>query len=179
VIVLWPDSSDPTRARNDDSLVWRLEDGEDSFLLTADIEGAVERSILANSDELGKKFLKVPHHGGRTSSTAAFREPVHPVIAAISVGEANPYGDPNPETTERILAQGARLYRDGAVTITRDGQSMNAHSFRSSANPCSELSSLHCIPSKSAGLLVLVRNLICSCETSSAELSCCKLGQSL
>ncbi len=43
--VLWPDSSDPARAHNDDSLVLRLEDGKDSFLLTGDIERAVERSI--------------------------------------------------------------------------------------------------------------------------------------
>ncbi|PYU25652.1 MAG: hypothetical protein DMG32_11770 [Acidobacteria bacterium] len=151
VSVLWPDSSDPARARNDDSVVLRLQDGQDSFLLTGDIERAVERSILADGDELAAKFLKVPHHGGRTSSTPAFLEAVHPVVAAISVGEANAYGDPNPETTERILAQGTRLFRtdrDGAVTITTDGQSMNVHSFLSCANPCSELSSSAASPAE-------------------------------
>jgi competence protein ComEC len=142
--VLWPDSSDPARARNDDSLVLRLKDGEDSFLLTGDIERAVERSILANRDELAANFLKVPHHGGKTSSTPAFLDAVHPAIAAISVGEANPFGHPSPDTIERILAEGTRLFRtdrDGAVTITTDGRSMNVRSFLTCAPPCSELSS--------------------------------------
>jgi competence protein ComEC len=145
VSVLWPATSDPARAAsNDDSMVLRLEDGEHSLLLTGDIERPVERSMLAEGDELAADFLKVPHHGGRTSSTPAFLEAVHPTIAAISVGEANPYADPSPEAIARILAQGTRLLRtdrDGAVTITTDGRSMNVRSFLSCATPCSELSS--------------------------------------
>ena len=144
VSVLWPDSSDPARARNDDSLVLRLEDGQNSFLLTGDIERAVERSILANSDELGANFLKIPHHGGKTSSTPEFLEAVHPTIAAISVGEANPFGHPSPDTIERIRAEGTRLLRtdrDGAITAITDGHTMNIHSFLACTSPCSELSS--------------------------------------
>jgi competence protein ComEC len=144
VNVLWPDSSDPARARNDDSLVLRLEDGTDSYLLTGDIERAVERSILANGDEVAANFLKVPHHGGKTSSTPAFLHAVHPAIAAISVGEANPFGHPSADAIERILAEGTRVFRtdrDGAVTVTTDGQSMSVRSFLTCAAPCSELSS--------------------------------------
>jgi competence protein ComEC len=142
--VLWPDSSDPARARNDDSLVLRLEDGNQSFLLTGDIERAVERSILANGDELASNFLKVPHHGGKTSSSPPFLDAVHPAVAAISVGEANPFGHPNPDVVERILAEGTRLYRtdrDGAITAATDGQSLDVRSFLTCARPCSELSS--------------------------------------
>jgi competence protein ComEC len=142
--VLWPDSSDPARARNDDSLVLRLDDGTQSFLLTGDIERAVERSILANGDELSANFLKVPHHGGKTSSTPPFLDAVHPAVAAISVGEANPFGHPNPDVIERILADGTRLYRtdrDGAITAATDGQSLDVRSFLTCARPCSELSS--------------------------------------
>jgi competence protein ComEC len=142
--ILWPDSSDPARARNDDSLVLRLEDGQDSFLLTGDIERAAERSILASGDELATSFLKIPHHGAKTSSTPAFLEAVRPAIAAISVGEANPFGHPSPETIERIRAEGTRLFRtdrDGAITATTDGRSMNIRSFLNCAPPCSELTS--------------------------------------
>jgi competence protein ComEC len=142
--ILWPDSSDPARARNDDSLVLRLEDGQDSFLLTGDIERSVERSILANGDQLASNFLKIAHHGGKTSSTAPFLDAVHPAIAAISVGEANPFGHPSPDAIERILAEGTRLFRtdrDGAVTAATDGRSMNVRSFLSCELPCSELSS--------------------------------------
>jgi competence protein ComEC len=151
VSVLWPASSDPARALNDDSLVLRLEDGADSFLLTGDIERAVERSILANGDEIAANFLKVPHHGGKTSSTPAFLDAVHPAVAAISVGEANPYGHPSPDTLERIRAEGTRLFRtdrDGAVTLATDGKSMNVHSFLTCASPCSELSSSAVTPAE-------------------------------
>ena len=96
VSVIWPDSSDPARAHNDDSVVLRLEDGKDSFLLTGDIERPVERGILTDGDALGADFLKVPHHGAKTSSTQPFLATVHPAIAAISVGEANPFGDSEP-----------------------------------------------------------------------------------
>jgi competence protein ComEC len=140
VSVLWPDSSDPARARNDDSLVLRLEDGVQSFLLTGDIE----RSILANGDLLATNFLKVPHHGGKTSSTPPFLDAVHPTIAAISVGEANPFGHPSPDVVERILAEGTRLYRtdrDGAITASTNGQSLDVSSFLTCVRPCSELSS--------------------------------------
>jgi beta-lactamase superfamily II metal-dependent hydrolase len=111
VTVLWPDSRDPARARNDDSLVLRLEDGKESFLPTGDIERAVERSILANGDGLAANVLKVPQHGGKTSSTPPFLDAVQPAIAALSVGEANPFGHPSPEAVERIVAEGTRLYR--------------------------------------------------------------------
>jgi competence protein ComEC len=121
----------------------RLEDGKESFLLTGAIERAVERSILANDDGLAANFLKVPHHGGKTSSTPPFLEAVHPAIAAISVGEANPFGHPSPDVVDRILAEGTRLYRtdrDGAITATTDGQSLDVRSFLTCARPCSELS---------------------------------------
>ena len=151
VSVLWPDSSDPVRALNDDSLVLRLEDAADSFLLTGDIERAVERRILANGDEIAANFLKIPHHGGKTSSTPAFLDAVHPAIAAISVGEANPYGHPSPDAIERIRAEGTRLFRtdrDGAVTVATDGRSMNVRSFHTCASPCSELSSSAASPAE-------------------------------
>jgi competence protein ComEC len=77
------------------------------------------------------------------SSTPPFLDAVHPAIAAISVGEANPFGHPSPEAVERILAEGTRLYRtdrNGAITATTDGQSLDVGSFLSCARPCSELS---------------------------------------
>lgn len=151
--VLWPDSSDPARARNDDSLVLRLEDGKDSFLLTGDIERAVQRNILANGDDLAANFLKVPHHGGKTSSTAAFLDAVHPAIAAISVGEANPFGHPSQDAIERIEAEGSRLYRtdrDGAITAITDGRSMSIRPFLPCARPCSELTSFADSPAENS-----------------------------
>jgi hypothetical protein len=89
-------------------------------------------------------FSRSPHHGGKTSSTPPFLDAVHPAVAAISVGEANPFGHPSREAVERILAEGTRLYRtdrDGAITASTDGQSLDLRSFLTCARPCSELSS--------------------------------------
>jgi competence protein ComEC len=65
--------------------------------------------------------LVVPHHGSRTSSTAAFIAAVHPEIAAFTPGYLNRFGHPRPEIVERYAAAGARGLRtdyDGALTFT-------------------------------------------------------------
>lgn len=133
--VLWPDRLEPaTTAANDDSLVLRLESGHEALLLTGDIERPVERALGADGDALGADFLKVPHHGSRTSTTEPFLDSVHPRLAAISVGENNPFGHPSAEVLQRIEAEGARLYRtdrDGAVTVLTDGNQLDVRAFRS------------------------------------------------
>ena len=133
VQVLWPDTVQPLQpAANDDSLVLRLQSGNESFLLTGDIERPAERALIENGDALAADFLKVPHHGSRTSSTATFLDSVRPRFAVISVGDNNPFGHPAADVVQRIEAGGARLYRtdrDGAVTILTDGSKLQVLSF--------------------------------------------------
>jgi competence protein ComEC len=133
VRILWPDNDDPVGvASNDDSLVLRLQQGSESFLLAGDIERPVENALLADRDALPAAFLKVPHHGSRTSSTPPFIDAVHPQFAAISVGAFNAYGQPNDDVIERIGAEGAHVYRtdrDGAITTLTDGRSMDVRAF--------------------------------------------------
>jgi hypothetical protein len=62
----------------------------------------------------------VPHHGGRTSSSAGFIKTVNPQIAVISAGRNNSFNHPHKETIERYKAAGVNIYRtdiDGAITI--------------------------------------------------------------
>jgi competence protein ComEC len=131
--VLWPDNIQPVRtAANDDSLVLRLQSGNETILLTGDIERPAERALLADGDNLGAGFLKIPHHGSRTSTTGTFFDSVHPRFAAISVGDNNPFGHPAADVVQRIEAGGTRLYRtdrDGAITILSDGHDLQVHSF--------------------------------------------------
>jgi competence protein ComEC len=127
--VLWPDDlSEGQSAKNDDSLVMRLTDGVESFLLAGDIERPSERRILAKDQSVGVSFLKVAHHGSKTSTTDPFLSAAHRAFAAISVGRDNIFGHPSPEVTERLEAAGVRVYRtdrDGAITAITDGSALN------------------------------------------------------
>jgi competence protein ComEC len=100
---------------------------------TGDIERPVESALTRDDDTaLSAQFLKVPHHGSKTSSTQAFIDAVHPQFAAISVGDGNAFGQPSPEVVERIEAEGARLYRtdrDGAITTLADGHDLRVTTF--------------------------------------------------
>lgn len=131
--VLWPDNlNEGQTAKNDDSLVMRLTDGSQSLLLSGDIERPSERTLLAENQIVRVNFLKVPHHGSKTSTTEPFLDAVHPAFAAISVGRDNSFGHPSPEVVERLGAAGVRIYRtdrDGAITATTDGHRLHVTAF--------------------------------------------------
>ena len=111
---------------NDLSCVVRIESAYGSALLTGDIEARSETVLLTNAAALRSEVLVVPHHGSRTSSTAAFIEAVAPRIAIFTPGYRNRFGHPRPEVVERYRAAGALLPRtdlQGAITVVfdRDG----------------------------------------------------------
>ena len=131
--ILWPlDSSPVPTASNDDSIVLRLADGPIHLLLTGDIEKRSESTLVAEHASLAADFLKVPHHGGKNSSTQAFLAAVAPRIAVVSVGEANPFGHPAEAALKRYEQAGVRLLRtdrDGAITAITDGQNLEVHTY--------------------------------------------------
>ncbi|HEX4004099.1 MAG TPA: DNA internalization-related competence protein ComEC/Rec2 [Candidatus Acidoferrales bacterium] len=133
--VLWPPADAPVeKSANNDSLVLRLSDGRDHFLLTGDIEKQAEQELVARQSEapLTADFLKVPHHGSKTSSTEAFLDAVAPRFAVASVGESNAFGHPAAEIVERYERDGAHLFRtdrDGAITAVTDGQNLSVHTY--------------------------------------------------
>ncbi len=90
-------------AENDQSMVLRVSDGRTAFLFSGDIEKDAEAELV---DVLGlglaSSVLKVPHHGSRTSSSAAFLDAVHPGLAVISVPGHSNYGFPSPEVIARL-----------------------------------------------------------------------------
>jgi competence protein ComEC len=133
--VLWPEAmagAPQAQARNNDSLVLRLDFGSTSALLAGDIERDVEQRLVAEGAQLDVDFLKVPHHGSRTSATRDFLAAVTPQAAAISLSGANPFGHPHPEVLERLTAAGARVLRTdrhGAVTFVSDGMTWSVRGF--------------------------------------------------
>ncbi|HEX2777512.1 MAG TPA: ComEC/Rec2 family competence protein, partial [Candidatus Acidoferrales bacterium] len=79
--VFWPeDISAIPQASNDNSLVIRLKDNAISFLLPGDIEKKVEAALVNNHSAIAADFLKVPHHGSKTSSIEAFVTAVAPRV---------------------------------------------------------------------------------------------------
>jgi competence protein ComEC len=130
VQALWPSAGYVPRAEptNNDSLVLRLRYGETSALLEGDAEAPAEAAMLANG--LGHAdFLKVGHHGSRSSTIPQFLAAVSPQYAAISVGRRNFYGHPRHEILEELEAGHVRTYRTdmfGATTFYLDGQRVSA-----------------------------------------------------
>ena len=144
--VLWPENLiEGKAASNDDSLVMRLTDGEQSLLLTGDIERPSERKILAAEVPLNATFLKVGHHGSKTSTTDPFLSTVHPTYAAISAGRDNPFGHPSEEVVDRLEAAGVHTYRtdrDGAITTSTDGKILTVSTFLHPTASTSSLTSM-------------------------------------
>ncbi len=116
---------------NDGSCVLRVSslNGADkmraSLLLSGDIEAAAERALLSErQDKLPARVLVVPHHGSKSSSSAAFVAVVSPQYALFPVGHLNRYGFPHTTVTERYQQQGAEMLQTataGAITVHFDG----------------------------------------------------------
>ncbi|MBI4655100.1 MAG: DNA internalization-related competence protein ComEC/Rec2 [Nitrospirae bacterium] len=106
--------------QNNDSLVLKIEFNGAAALFTGDIEMEAEENLVYLGKWLKSDIIKVPHHGGRTSSTAEFIKTVNPKIAVISAGKNNPFNHPHEETIKRYGSSGVRLLRtdtDGAVRV--------------------------------------------------------------
>lgn len=101
ITVLGPVSKDAGDLNNT-SLVLRVDYEDVSCLFTGDMEKPEEEEILASGADLDVDYLKVGHHGAKTSSSEAFLAAVTPQYAAISCGEGNDYGHPTPEALERL-----------------------------------------------------------------------------
>ncbi len=131
--ILWPiDVGTVTKAANDNSIVLRLADGAETFLLPGDIEKRAENELVTEQAPLAADFLKVPHHGSRTSSTEDFVAAVAPKVAVVSVGEDNQFGHPVDAVVQRYLDAGVRFLRtdkDGAVTALTDGKTLKVTTF--------------------------------------------------
>ncbi|MES1186783.1 MAG: ComEC/Rec2 family competence protein [Myxococcales bacterium] len=121
----------PGLGANDNSLVIRLLWGKRAFLFTGDAEQEAEGHLLASGASLAADFLKVGHHGSRTSSTPAFLDAVQPRVATMSTGVRNRFGHPHAPTLQKLSARGIlalRTDRFGAVRVETDGNALEVGS---------------------------------------------------
>ena len=87
---------------NDNSLVTYLKYQNYSFLFMGDASVKVEDNLIKQY-QLGQiDFLKVGHHGSKTSTSLAFVNMINPKYALISVGRKNKYGHPNKEALANL-----------------------------------------------------------------------------
>ncbi len=94
--VLHPQANDygAVRKSNAMSCTLRLSNGVQSALLVGDIEQAQEARLLSEGAKLKADVLLVPHHGSKTSSSAAFLDAVQPQLALVQAGYRNRFGHP-------------------------------------------------------------------------------------
>ncbi|MES3008068.1 MAG: DNA internalization-related competence protein ComEC/Rec2 [Pseudomonadota bacterium] len=106
---------------NDSSCVLRIEAAGQSALLPGDIEAEAERRLLqAYGAALGSDVLVAPHHGSRTSSSAAFLTAVQPSVVLYSAGYRSQFGHPAPDVVARYESLGVAPYNtalSGALTL--------------------------------------------------------------
>ena len=116
---------------NNHSMVIKVAMGACSILFPGDIEiPAEERLVACCRQQLASQVLVAPHHGSRTSSSAAFLDAVRPDRIVVSAGWRNRFGFPHAAVLKRYRARGSRIYRTddhGAVVLRTDG-----HQWRTS-----------------------------------------------
>ncbi|MGY8903577.1 MAG: DNA internalization-related competence protein ComEC/Rec2 [Burkholderiales bacterium] len=94
------------------SCLLRVSNGRQAVLLAGDIEQAQEARLVADpamAALLRADVLLVPHHGSKTSSSAAFLDAVQPQVALVQAGYRNRYGHPAQVVMQRYQARGIRV----------------------------------------------------------------------
>lgn len=112
------------RHDNDGSCVLRVSAASGTLLLTGDIGvGAEARLLAADPAALESTVVVSPHHGSRSSSSAAFVDATLAAHVVHSAGHRNPFGHPHPQVWARWAEAGTRNWRtdsQGAIEADFD-----------------------------------------------------------
>lgn len=113
---------------NNNSIVIKLQYGNNKFLFTGDAESVSEEAMLSKNLDLSADVLKLGHHGSRTSSSDKFLNAVKPKFAIVSCGKNNDYGHPHKETMKKMKERNIKVYRtdeSGTIVVTSDGNNIS------------------------------------------------------
>ena len=94
---------------NDNSNVIYTELNGYKFMFMGDASKLKEEDIIKKYKLAKIDFLKVGHHGSKTSSSKEFISKINPKYSIISVGRKNKYGHPNKETLK--VLKDSNVYR--------------------------------------------------------------------
>jgi beta-lactamase superfamily II metal-dependent hydrolase len=107
---------------NNQSLVLRMRYGATVMLLMGDAETRVERHLLDSGVELRADWIKLAHHGSRSSSSESFLNAVSPRFAFVSCDRRNA---PDEDVLQRLRDLGivyARTDLNGELLFYTDGK---------------------------------------------------------
>ncbi|HEX6305354.1 MAG TPA: ComEC/Rec2 family competence protein [Anaerolineales bacterium] len=129
---------------NNDSIVVRLIYGETTFLFVGDAEKEAEEDMLAAGIQMKADFLKLGHHGSRSSTSPQFLAAVSPSVAVYSAGVNNDLGFPDAETLTALKAIGADvfgtdIYGTIIVAVDKHGYSITTQEGWDPSTPSSLL----------------------------------------
>lgn len=123
--VLWPEpnyyGSAGSRGTviNNSSLATLITINKLTIFASGDIEPESASAVFAENRVKDIDILKVPHHGS-AYQFAPLLQAAHPKISLISVGRANRYGHPAPNTIALLRRIGSKVIRtdqDGAISV--------------------------------------------------------------
>ncbi len=121
--VISPARSGAWTSDNDGSCVLRVDAARASVLLPGDIEQSREAELQRRGLLQRVDLLLGPHHGSRTSSSAALVGSTQPRFVVFSAGHLNRWGFPAPEVTRRWEEAGACVLNtatSGALVFATD-----------------------------------------------------------
>lgn len=129
-----PISADGNSNVNNSSLVFEIIYGQSEFLFMGDAEKAQEVQ-LSNyyPDFINTDYLKVPHHGSKTSSSTNFLQMASPSISSVSVGMRNRFNHPNVSAVKRLREYSDNLLftsLEGAIILESDGKNIQRKVWR-------------------------------------------------
>lgn len=107
--LLWPPPHQGAMRTEDPnalSIVLRAETPSGSLLMMGDLPEKEEEVLLAQGVPVIADFLKLGHHGSKTSSSEVLLKTVRPALALVSVGKENRFGHPSPEVLARLQELG-------------------------------------------------------------------------
>ena len=129
---LWPPRDEPILKSNLTSLVLLVTHGTQHFLLTGDIDQSVEARLIEDPKLQKIHYLKLAHHGSKTSSSDIFLAHTRPALAVSSSGFENNFNHPHPNTLARLADNHTLLLRTdrmGQITVLSDGKKLLTDPF--------------------------------------------------
>ncbi|TXH68659.1 MAG: DNA internalization-related competence protein ComEC/Rec2 [Thiothrix sp.] len=106
--------------KNNQACVLKVSNAAYALLLPSDIEKSTEQVLLSSGKDLRADVVLMPHHGSKTSSSAAFLQAVTPQVALASTGYLNRFHHPHPTILARYQALGTKVFNTaeaGAITV--------------------------------------------------------------